>query len=50
MSANPVPQPEPDEREVKLKKLIRETLEEVAKERDEAKKKNQKHWTESIFG
>lgn len=42
-------EPVVDEKEQKLKKLVRGVLEEVASERAEAKKKKQKHWTDDLF-
>lgn len=47
-----MPEPEevqPDEREVKLKKLIKETLKEVVEERAAEKDKNKKHWLDSLL-
>lgn len=46
-----MPEPVVDEKEAKLKKLIKESLQEVAEERRVEKEKNpkSKHWVDDLF-
>lgn len=45
--------PEPDEKETKLRGIVRDevtkSLKAIAEERETEKKKNKKHWTDHLF-